>query len=105
MLANSKIDLDAFDLQTSRRSHLAYQKISTKPNEFTPCARKEAFNQMLDHLKKTIFSYTPMILKIFNRGITKNTLKNARLFIFFQIKKITNTQLCMLEKQKIYELE
>ena len=59
MLANSKIDLDAFDLQTSRRSHLAYQKISTKPNEFTPCARKEAFNQYVRSLEKNdLFLHT-----------------------------------------------
>ena len=59
MLANGKIDLDAFDLQTSRRSHLAYQKISTKPNEFTPCARKEAFNQYVRSLEKNdLFLHT-----------------------------------------------
>ena len=59
MLSNGKIDLDAVDLQTSRRSQWAYQKISTKPNEFTPCARKEAFSQYVRSLEKNdLFLHT-----------------------------------------------
>ena len=38
---------------------MAYQKISTKPNEFTPCARKEAFNQYVRSLEKNdLFLHT-----------------------------------------------
>lgn len=51
--------IDSLELENTWRSQCAYQKISTKPNEFTPCARKEAFSQYVRSLEKNdLFLHT-----------------------------------------------
>ena len=70
-------------VENTLRSHWAYQKISKKPDKFTPCAREEAFRQYVRSLQKHTFSFSFEDMKNFEDWHTKEyTITRRFVYIF-----------------------
>lgn len=86
--------LDSLELENSWRSQCAYRKISKKPNNFTPCARKDAFNQYVKSLEKnTLFLLAEDIANFQEWHFAEYSKQCTFVYIFLDKEKSKHTTL------------
>lgn len=75
--------IDTIKVENTLRSHWAYQKISKKPDEFTPYQREDAFRQYVRSLEKNTFHFSTDDMKNFEDWHTKEyTISRRFVYIF-----------------------
>ena len=75
--------IDTIKVENTLRSHWAYQKISKKPDEFTPYEREDAFLQYVRSLENNTFHFSTDDMKNFEDWHTKEyTISRRFVYIF-----------------------
>ena len=75
--------IDTIKVENTLRSHWAYQKISKKPDEFTPYEREDAFRQYVRSLEKNTFHFSTDDMRNFEDWHTKEyTISRRFVYIF-----------------------
>ena len=85
-------------VENTLRSHWAYQKISKKPDEFTPYERENAFRQYVRSLEKNTFHFSIDDMKNFEDWHTEEYTVTRRFVYIFLDKENEKTYRFMLEK-------
>ena len=79
--------VDSIDAENTLRSHWAYQKISKKPDEFTPYEREDAFRQYVRSLEKNTFHFSTDDMKNFEDWHTEEYTVTRRFVYIFLDKQ------------------
>lgn len=74
-------------VENTLRSHWAYQKISKKPDEFTPYEREDAFRQYVRSLEKNTFHFSTDDMKNFEDWHTEEYTVTRRFVYIFLDKE------------------
>lgn len=74
-------------VENALRSHWAYQKISKKPDEFTPYQREDAFRQYVRSLEKNTFHFSTDDMKNFEDWHTEEYTVTRRFVYIFLDKQ------------------